>query len=192
MAPASPPETPSPCALHNLRETLSRSRDESRRPALAATSGALLARVARQSQFQGEQQILCMYGRPSASTFRRTQTECADLRAKAVPSEVFRLRLESPSLQGSLVPRIPQLRDFRQRQRSLQGRLPKRYASSRARSSPENRRAFRSQPGRVRPCRKNPPPRVLAHPQHAAKSPTHSREARHRRSLPEKGTAIAT
>src|SRR5207253_8787447 len=39
---------------------------------------------------------------------------------------------------------------------------------------------------------KNPPPRLLAHPQHAAKSPTHNREARHRRSLPEKGTAIAT
>src|SRR5207248_8050498 len=41
------------------------------------------------------------------------------------------------------------------------------------------------------PCRKNPPPCLLAHPPHAAKSPTHSREARHRRSLPEKGSAIA-
>src|SRR5438309_2936251 len=173
-------------------ENLWRSEDERSRLAPAATSGALPARVARQSQFQGEPQILCRYGRPSASTFRRTQTECADLRAKAVPSEVFRLRLQSPSLQGSLGPRIPQLRDFRRRQHLPQGRLPKRYASSRARSSPENRIAFRSQPGRVRPCRKNPPPRVLAHPQHGAKSPTHSREARHRRSLPEKGTAIAT
>src|SRR6266404_6449244 len=156
MAPASPLETPSPCALQNLRETLWRSRDESSLPALAATSGALPARVARQSQFQGEPQILRMYGCPSASTFRRTRTECADLRAKAVPSEVFRLPLESPSLQGSLGPRIPQLRDFRQRQHLPQGRLPKRYASSRARSSPENRRAFRSQPVRARPCHKNP------------------------------------
>src|SRR5438046_10658129 len=107
MAPASPLETPSPCALQNLRETLSRSRDESSGPAPAATSGALSARVVRQSQFQGEPQILCMYGLPSVSTFRHTQRECADLRAKAVPFEVFRLRLESPSLQGSLVPRTP-------------------------------------------------------------------------------------
>src|SRR5437667_6666442 len=191
MAPANQLETPGPFALRSSMENLWRSENERSSPAPAATSGALPARVARQSQFQGEQQILCMCGHPSASTFRRTQTECADLRAKVVPSEVFRLRLESPSLQGSLGPRIPQLRDFRQRQHLPQGRLPKRYASSRARSSPENRRAFRSQPGRAQPCRKNPPPRVLAHPQHAAKSPTHSREARHRRSLPEKGTAIA-
>src|SRR5689334_4339541 len=173
-------------------ENLWQSEDERLRPAPAATSGALPARVARQSQFQGEPQILCMYGRPSVSTFRRTQTECAELRAKAFPSEVFRLRLESPSLRGSLVLRIRQLRDFRQPQRLPPGRLPKRYASGRGRSFPENRRAFRSQPGRVRPCRKNPPPRVLAHPRHEAKSPTHSREARRRRSLPEKGTAIAT
>src|SRR6266404_7314512 len=150
-------------------ENLWRSEDERPRPAPAATSGALPARVARQSQFQGEPQILRMYGCPSASTFRRTRTECADLRAKAVPSEVFHLRLESPSLQGSLVPRIPQLRDFRQPQRLLQGQLPKQHALSRSRSSPENRRVFRSPPGRVRPCRKNPPPRVLARPQHAAK-----------------------
>src|SRR5437879_4969118 len=172
-------------------ENLWRSEDERSRPAPAATSGALPVRVARQSQFQGEQQILCMYRRPNASTFRRTRTECADLRAKGVPSEVFRLRLEPPSLQGSLVPRIPQLRDFRQRQRLPQGRLLKRCASSRVRSFPENRRAFRSQPSRARPCRKNPPRRVLAHPQHGAKSPTHSREARHRRSFPEKASAIA-
>src|SRR5437773_6435784 len=127
-------------------ENLWRSEDARWRPAPAATSAALPARVARQSQFQGEQQVLCMYRRPNDSTFRRTRTECADLRAKGVPSEVFLLRLESPLLQGSLVPRIPQLRDFRQRQRLPQGRLLKRYASSRARSSPENRRAFRNQP----------------------------------------------
>src|SRR6201998_4186498 len=162
-------------------ENFWKSEDESSRPAPAATSGALPARVVRQSQFQGELQIPWHYRPPSASTFRRTRTECADLRAKAVPTEVFRLRLESPSLHGSLVLRILQPRDFRQRQRLPQGRLPKRYASSRARSSPESRRAFRSQPGRARPCRKNPPPRVLAHPRHAAKSPTHSREARRRR-----------
>src|SRR2546429_5662118 len=117
-----------------------------------------------------------MYRRPNASTFRRTRTECPDLRAKGVPAEVFRLRLEPPSLQGSLVPRSPQLRDFRQRQRLPEGRLLKRCASSRARSFPENRRAFRSQPSRAQPCRKNPPPRLLAHPQHAAKSPTHNRD----------------
>src|SRR5207244_6680941 len=155
MAPASPPETPSPCALQNSMENPWRSEDERSPPAPAATTGALPARVARQSQFQAEPQTLCMYGLPSASTFRRTRTECANLRAKAVPSEVFRLRLESPSLQGSLVPRIPQLRDFRQQQSLPQVQLTKRYASSRLRSSPENRRAIRSQPGRRRPCRKN-------------------------------------
>src|ERR1700739_379014 len=102
MAPASPLETPSPCALQNSTENLWRSEDERWRPARAATSGALPARVARQSQFQGEPQILCMYGRPSASTFRRTRTGYGDVRATAAPSEVFRLRPESPSLQGSL------------------------------------------------------------------------------------------
>src|SRR2546429_4703186 len=96
-------------------ENLWRSEDERTRRSSDLTSGALPVRVARQSQFQGEQQILCMYRRPNASTFRRTRTECPDLRAKGVPSEVFRLRLEPPSLQGSLVPRIPQLRDARDR-----------------------------------------------------------------------------
>src|SRR5207244_4707824 len=95
-------------------ENLWRSEDERSRPAPAATSGALPVRVARQSQFQGEQQILCMYRRPNASTFRRTRTECPDLRAKGVPSEVFRLRLEPPSLQGSLDRKSTPLRSSHQ------------------------------------------------------------------------------
>src|SRR5436190_12421901 len=45
---------------------------------------------------------------PASQRFDELKRNVQTFERKPSPSEVFRLRLESPSLQGSLVPRIPQ------------------------------------------------------------------------------------
>jgi len=108
-----PPETPSPVLFKIRWEIFGDQR--------VSVRGLAPARHQREPfcpsrsdnrNFRESRKFFCSMDAPASQRFDELKWNAQTFERKYVPSEVFRLRLESPSLQGSLVPRIPAAKGF--------------------------------------------------------------------------------